>query len=83
MTLTPEQLKKLRRSPGQNRIKVARELMGLTQIELAPKVGVSQSALSDLERRRYSGTSVDTARRFAEIFGCLIEDLFPPKSEVA
>jgi DNA-binding XRE family transcriptional regulator len=86
MALTHHQVKRLRRmGEGQpNRLKAARELAGLTQVQLAEALGLTQSALSDIERRRYSGgTTVETARKFAEFFGCLIEDIFPATSEVA
>ena len=83
MPLTASQLGRLRKtSGGVNRIKAARQLAGLTQVALAKEVGVTQSALSDFERQRWVNTSVDTARKFAEFFGCVIEDLFPAKQEV-
>jgi DNA-binding XRE family transcriptional regulator len=79
MALTAEQLKKLRRHPARNgnRVKAARELAQLTQVQLAEAVGISQPSLSDMERQRYDGVTVDTAGRLAAFFGCLIEDLWP------
>lgn len=82
MALTRPQLIEVRRSVGDtHRVRVARELLGLTQVELSAALGITQSSLSDLERNRYASTTVDTARKFAEFFGCTIEDLFPAKSE--
>jgi DNA-binding XRE family transcriptional regulator len=86
MALTSEQLKRLRQAPaedGRNRVRMARELAKMTQVQLAAALGVTQSSLSDLERQRYGGTTVDTARKFAEFFGCHIEDLFPSRAQVA
>jgi transcriptional regulator with XRE-family HTH domain len=63
--------------PG-NRLKKARVIMGLTQAELCERLaGTTQSALSDLERGRYQNPNLETARRFADFYGCTIEDLFP------
>jgi putative transcriptional regulator len=83
--LTSEQLHDLRRSNPEekNRIRVAREILDLTQQELADAIGVTQSAISDLERRRWGGTTVETARKLADAFGCSIDDLFPSKEQVA
>lgn len=83
MSLSAAQLKRLRATRNVNRVRVARELIGLTQVQLAGEVGLTQSALSDLERRRYDATTVETARKFANFFGCSIEDLFPAKQAVA
>lgn len=84
MALTPEQVRKLRRTPHNgNRLKAARDFAGLTQVELCKVLGFTQSAYSDLERQRYSATTVPTARRFAEFYGCSIEDLFPANHAVA
>jgi DNA-binding XRE family transcriptional regulator len=84
MALTPSQLKKLRKAEGGNRIRIARQLMGLTQQQLAPLVDMTQAGLSDLERRRYGDTNLSTAQKFADFFGCAIEDLFPaPQQAVA
>lgn len=86
MPLTPEQLRKLRRAPaerGRNRLKVARELAGLTQVQLSDMLGLTQSSLSDLERQRFGTTTIDTGKKFSEFFGCALEDLWPAKAEVA
>lgn len=86
MALTPTQLKRLRNLPAEpagNRIRAARQLLELTQQELAEKLKLTQSALSDMERGRFGRTTIDTGHRFAEFFGCAIEDLFPASQEVA
>jgi DNA-binding XRE family transcriptional regulator len=86
MTLTKEQIAELRQHQvgvGVNRVQIARRLAGLTQVALAEQLGMTQSSLSDLERSRYSDTTVSTAARIAHHFGCSIEDLFPSREAVA
>lgn len=68
---------------GHNRLRAARELADKTQVQVADDLGLKQSTLSDLERQRWGSTTVDTARKLADYYGCLIEDLFPARSEVA
>lgn len=83
MTLTPYQLSRLRKTEPDHRLRTARELVQLTQVEVAAAIGITQSALSALENKRWGATSTDTAHKFAKFFGCAIEDLFPAKQEVA
>lgn len=84
MALTAAQLRRLKGTTANgNRVREARKLAGLTQQQLADELGFTQTGLSDLERQRYGSTTVETARKFAEFFGCAIEDLFPAKQEVA
>lgn len=67
-----------------NRVAVARQMLKLTQVQLAAALGISQSSLSDVERARYGSTTVETAQRFSLFFECSTDDLFPPvHSEVA
>jgi transcriptional regulator with XRE-family HTH domain len=82
MRLTSAQLATLRRVPG-SRIRAAREMLRLTQVELCQLMDLPQSSLSALERNHYQHTTVARARRFAEFFGCPIEDLFPAREAVA
>lgn len=84
MALTSAQLKQVRRTPpGQSRVRSARHAAGLTQESLAAELGITQSALSDLERQRYADITLKTASKFADFFGCAIEDLFPAKAALA
>ena len=53
-------------------IKEKRERLGISQKELAEKVGISQSFLCDIEQGR-SKPSIDTALKIAEALG--IEDI--------
>ena len=76
--LTAQQLEKLRSEPGTNRVAKAISLAGVTQVTVAEAVALSQPYVSDVARQRYRTITVDKARRFADYFGCRIEDLFPP-----
>ena len=53
-------------------IKERRERLGISQKELAEKVGISQSFLCDIEQAR-SKPSIDTALRIAEVLN--IDDI--------
>ena len=53
-------------------IKERREQLGISQKELAEKVGISQSFLCDIEQAR-SKPSIDTALRIAEVLN--IDDI--------
>lgn len=62
---------------GANRVWNAMRLAGITQVQLAAGVGMTQPHISDLANGKYSALPLETARRLAEFFGCAIEDLFP------
>lgn len=51
---------------GASRLAALRHWRGLTQKELAQRVGITQSYLSDIERRRRVGAA-DTIDRFAAV----------------
>jgi transcriptional regulator with XRE-family HTH domain len=83
MALTSKQLKDIRAGlvpPSGNRVAAAMDLAGLTQAALAEAIGLTQPYVSDVCRGRHSTITLDNARKFAEFFGCQIEDLFPAKS---
>lgn len=82
ISLTPRQLRQLRNADG-NRIRAARHLVNLTQVQLCAQLGMTQSQLSDLERQRWQSPSLATARRLADFFGCTVDDLFPASEAVA
>lgn len=65
----------LRRDWGE-RLRAAREKAGLTQVDLALAVGVTQMSVSAYELGRR--TPSDAARmRLAEALRCRVDDLFP------
>ena len=57
-----------------NRLRVYRKQAGLSQVELANKVGLSQAAISQLENDTRPLT-IDYLRIFSRIFGCHPVDL--------
>lgn len=85
MALTRNQLKELRDAPAgqRNRVQVAIDLAGETQTSVAKAIGLPYTYVSDTARGRYQTITVENARKFAEHFGCAIEDLFPAREAVA
>lgn len=83
--LTKEQLETLRRarSKTRNRVARAKDLAGVTQVQIAAKTGFTQSYVSKVENGEYSDLPGETMRTFADYFGCQIEDLFPAREAVA
>jgi DNA-binding XRE family transcriptional regulator len=83
--LTSEQIDLLRHEPldGANKVRRARELAGLTQIQVAREVPISQPYLSAIETGKSTDLTLETSRSLAMFFGVQIEDLFPARQEVA
>ena len=79
--LSKEQLAVLRSEPGANRVAKAMSLAGVTQTVLAKALGLTQPYVSDVARGRYRTITVENARKFAQYFGCSIDDLFPPPDQ--
>ena len=66
-----------------NRIREMREIRGLTQRELAVRVGIRQPNLCDIERGRYT-PGLPLAFRLSDALDCGVRELFafdygPPK----
>ena len=68
-------------APGSNRVARAISLAGVTQVNVAAVIGVTQAYVSDVARQRYRTITVEKAWKFANYFGCSIEDLFPQPEE--
>lgn len=82
--LSGRKLRELRETPAKgNRVARAIELAEVTQLEVAAATALPQPYISDVSRNRYDTITVDNARKFAEFFGCAIEDLFPAREAVA
>ncbi|MDH7497105.1 MAG: helix-turn-helix transcriptional regulator [Syntrophomonadaceae bacterium] len=58
-----------------NRVRELREQAGLTQEELAARVGVSRQTVISIERGRYN-PSILLAFRLARVFGLAVEEVF-------
>ena len=59
----------------ENRLREMREDKGMTQEEVAIRVGVSRQTIISLEKGRYN-PSILLAYRLARLFGSSIEELF-------
>lgn len=85
MPLTKAQLRRLQQTEAAhgNRVEAARRMLNLSQLAMQEQAGIRQTYISAVERGNYRTVTVDSARRFAEFFGCTIEDLFPSEQEAA
>lgn len=83
--LSPSKLRTLRttRTDSPNKLRLAIKLDGVTQVQVAGAVGVSQSQVSEDVAGKFSEISLEKARAYAGFFGCAVEDLFPAREEVA
>lgn len=83
--LKQTELRELRRSSvaGRNRLTQAMRLAGITQVQLAERVGVTQSYISKIANGQYDDLPGEMMRALSVQFGCAIEDLFPARQAVA
>ncbi|MCX2818327.1 MAG: putative transcriptional regulator [Methanobacteriota archaeon] len=58
-----------------NRLREMREERGLSQRELAERVGVTRQTINSVERGRYD-PSLELGFELAGFFGCYAEDIF-------
>ena len=58
-----------------NRVREMRLELGMTQGDLAERVGVSRQSINSIERERYI-PSLPLALRFARVFSCTVDELF-------
>lgn len=58
-------------------------MAGVTLVQVQRATGLNYSYVSDVKAGRNNHITVDNARKFAEFFGCAIEDLFPSRHAVA
>ena len=58
-----------------NTIAVYRAKLGITQEELAGKIGITRQTVIALEKNRYN-PSLELAFKLVQFFGCAVEDLF-------
>ena len=56
-------------------LKKRRQQAGLTQGELAERIGKSQGYIGDLERGDRRGLTVTTLERLADVLGCTTDEL--------
>jgi transcriptional regulator with XRE-family HTH domain len=83
MGLTAEQLAELRAASvgdSGNRVQTALDLLHLTQTACAGMLDMKVSYVADVARGRWQTITVENAHKFAELFGCAIEDIFPART---
>ncbi len=82
--LTTKQIAQVRRDrEGRNGLACAMRLTGVTQVQLAEALEITQPVVSRLVNGQYSRIDLDQSRKIAAFFGCTVDDLFPAKAEVA
>jgi len=63
-----------------NRIRVERAELGLTQEQVAEKIGVSRQTINAIEKGKYA-PSVVLALKLARLFGKQVDDIFELEAE--
>ena len=63
-----------------NRIRALREATGITQAELARRIGVTCQTVIAIEQERYSPT-LELAFQIARVFGAGLDDVFQYPTE--
>ncbi len=86
--LTPEQLDALRALPlagMPNKVEIALALVKAKQTDIVDAYpdALDATAVHRVVKGKYATLDVSLARKFAEFFGCTIEDLFPSRAAVA
>ena len=64
----------------ENTIKVERAILGLTQDDLAKRIGVSRQTINSIEANRYVPSTV-LALKLSDLFGKPVNDFFKLTSE--
>ena len=59
----------------ENRIKIERAILNITQDELAHKIGVSRQTINSIEANRYVPSTV-LALKLSAVFGKSVNDFF-------
>lgn len=59
----------------ENRIKIERAILNITQDELAHKIGVSRQTINSIEANRYVPSTV-LALKLSEVFGKPVNEFF-------
>lgn len=86
MKLTSKQLARLRSTQvgaAGNRLQIAIDLVEETKVSVAEGTDLPYSYVTDTVAGRYQTITVEKAHKFADHFGCSIEDLFPAREAIA
>ena len=62
--------------PYNIKVKETREKLGMSQIELCRKSGVSRPTLSNIERGKINNITIKTLRKIAKALSCRVSDIF-------
>lgn len=65
-----------------NTIRATREAAGMTQAEVARRIGVTRQTLIAIEQGKYS-PSLELAFQLSRLFGVVIDDLFQYPTDAA
>lgn len=58
------------------RLKELRKAAGITQTELADKVGVKQSTIAMLETGKNKSPRINVTKKICKVLGCTMDELF-------
>jgi hypothetical protein len=86
MKLTRRQLDALRQAPvgpTGNRIAAVIDMLETTIVAVANGTALPYTYVSDVKAGRFQTITVEKAHKFADYFGCHIEDLFPSREAIA
>ncbi len=64
----------------QNKVKVGRAELNLTQEDLAKRIGVSRQTINSIEKNRYVPSTV-LALKIAKVFGKTVNEIFMLEQE--
>ena len=64
----------------QNKVKVGRAELNLTQEDLAKRIGVSRQTINSIEKNRYVPSTI-LALKIAEVFGKSVNEIFMLEQE--
>ena len=64
----------------QNRLKIERAILNLTQEELAKKIGVSRQTINSIEKNRYVPSTI-LALKLSKVFGKSVNEIFELEEE--
>jgi transcriptional regulator with XRE-family HTH domain len=66
------------KAKGANKLRLAKDLAKITQMELSRRIHLAQSQVCDDMNGKSTDMSLAKARAYAGVFGCTVDDLFPP-----
>ncbi len=63
------------------KLKELRKAAGVTQTELAEKVGVKQSTIAMLETGKNKSPRIEVAKKICKVLGCTMDELYAEQEE--